>query len=95
MGKRKNRFTRGRAVVATAAGEKVLSDLGAVVHLSFRDRPSNRLQAIPLVTSGAAKKYGFSDAEIALACGSHGGSPLHVATAKSILKKNWFISKCT
>ena len=45
------------------------------------------MQAIPLVASGAAETFGLTDAEIALACGSHVGSPLHVATAQSILEK--------
>ena len=85
-GQEEESFHRGRAVVTTAAGEKVLT-LGAVDAPVFPRSSIKPIQAIPLVTSGAADKYGFSGAEIALACGSHGGSPLHVATAKSILKK--------
>lgn len=36
------------------------------------------LQALPLLESGAAERFDVSDAEIALACASHGGEPVHV-----------------
>lgn len=39
------------------------------------------LQALPLVESGAAASCNASDAELALACASHGGEPRHAATA--------------
>jgi len=45
------------------------------------------LQALPLVASGAAERFGLDDAELALACASHGGQPQHVATAASMLAK--------
>ena len=75
-----------RVVVATATGETVLAigDTDAPVFPRSAIKP---MQAIPLVASGAAETFGLTDAEIALACGSHVGSPLHVATAQSILKK--------
>ncbi len=44
-------------------------------------------QAIPLVASGAADRFRLTDAEIALACGSHDGTPAHTETALSILRK--------
>jgi L-asparaginase II len=40
-----------------------------------------------VVASGAADRFGFTDAEIALAAGSHGGEPFHVAAARSMLAK--------
>jgi L-asparaginase II len=36
------------------------------------------LQALPLVASGAADAMGVSEAELAIACGSHNGEPGHV-----------------
>jgi L-asparaginase II len=36
------------------------------------------LQALPLVESGAADTFGVSQEELALACASHGGEPMHV-----------------
>ena len=57
-GQEEESFHRGRAVVATAAGEKVLT-LGAVDAPVFPRSSIKPIQAIPLVTSGAADKYGF------------------------------------
>ena len=45
------------------------------------------IQALPLVESGAAEAYGLGDAEIALACASHGGEPFHVATVEAWLMR--------
>jgi L-asparaginase II len=45
------------------------------------------LQALPLVESGAAHRLGLTDAELALACASHGGEDAHVRTAASMLAK--------
>ena len=36
------------------------------------------IQALPLVSTGAADAFGLTDVELALACGSHGGEPGHV-----------------
>ncbi len=36
------------------------------------------IQALPLVSTGAAGAFGLSDVELALACASHGGEPAHV-----------------
>ncbi|MEK9725939.1 MAG: asparaginase, partial [Rhodospirillaceae bacterium] len=35
------------------------------------------LQALPLLETGAAEAFGLSDAEVALACASHMGEPMH------------------
>jgi L-asparaginase II len=45
------------------------------------------IQALPLLESGAADKYGFGDQEIALACASHGGEPAHVEVASRMLAR--------
>ncbi|MHB8584703.1 MAG: asparaginase [Thermoplasmatota archaeon] len=44
-------------------------------------------QAIPLVATGAADRLGLSDAEIAIACGSHNAEPRHREAVRSILRK--------
>ncbi|HBU37371.1 MAG TPA: hypothetical protein DEB70_06140, partial [Planctomycetaceae bacterium] len=85
-GQEEESFHCGRAVVVTATGETVLA-IGDVEARAFPRSAIKLLQAIPLVASGAAEKFGLTDAEIALACGSHVGSPLHVATAQLILEK--------
>jgi L-asparaginase II len=45
------------------------------------------LQALPLVASGAAERFGLVDEELALACASHGGEPRHADTAAGMLAK--------
>lgn len=45
------------------------------------------IQALPILTSGAADHFGLSDEEIALISGSHSGQDKHLDTIKSILKK--------
>jgi len=39
------------------------------------------------VLSKAVDRFGFTEAELALACGSHCGEPIHVQAAESMLKK--------
>ncbi|WP_114393309.1 asparaginase [Oleisolibacter albus] len=67
---------RGRAVAVDAGGHVLASwgDIQAPVY----PRSSNKsLQALPLVESGAADAFGLDDAELALACASHQGEPMH------------------
>src|SRR5687768_8195861 len=45
------------------------------------------VQALASVLTGAADRFAMSDAELALACGSHGGEPFHVDTAAGLLAK--------
>lgn len=77
---------RGAAVVSDAEGRIVFS-LGDVDRAIYPRSAIKVLQALPLVESGAADRYGFGDAELALACSSHGGEERHVATAAGMLAK--------
>lgn len=61
-----------------------LGDPGAVTYLRSSAKP---FQALPLVSTGAADRFGFTDAEVALACGSHNGDPAHTETAAAMLRK--------
>ncbi len=45
------------------------------------------LQAVPLLESGAAERFGLDDAELAVAAGSHLGDAIHVAAVRSLLAK--------
>jgi L-asparaginase II len=45
------------------------------------------LQAIPLVETGAADRFGLGDAELALAAASHNGEPRHVAAVQAWLAR--------
>jgi L-asparaginase II len=79
-------FHRGAFVVVDAAGG-VLRQGGDIDRPVYARSAVKALQALPLVASGAAERFGLVDAELALACASHGGQPEHVATATSMLAK--------
>src|SRR3954469_20520707 len=77
---------RGSVAVVDADGATVLTlgDVGRPVYPRSAVKP---LQALPLVESGAADRYGFGDQEIALACASHSGEPAHVEVAGRMLAR--------
>ena len=76
----------GSVVVADGAGRIVFS-LGDPDLAAFPRSAVKALQALPLIESGAADKYGLDQAEIALACASHSGKTAHVASAAAMLAK--------
>ena len=77
---------RGAVAVADADGATVLA-LGDVARPVYPRSAVKPLQALPLLESGAAERYGFGDQEIALACASHGGEPAHVEVASRMLAR--------
>jgi L-asparaginase II len=77
---------RGALAIADADGRIVLS-LGDTTVPVYPRSAVKPLQALPLVEDGAARAFNFTDAEIALACASHNGEPVHVETARSMLAK--------
>jgi len=92
-GNRVESFHRGSAVVVDANG-RVIQAWGEVERPIYTRSAVKPLQALPLVASGAADRFGLTNAEISLACGSHAGEPLHVATAESMLRKAGQDSSC-
>src|SRR4029077_1695263 len=77
---------RGAVAVVDADGATVLA-LGDVARSVYPRSAVTPLQALPLIESGAADRYGFGDQEIALACASHGGEAAHVEVARRILAR--------
>ena len=77
---------RGHLTAVDGAGAPI-AELGAPETVTYVRSSGKPFQAIPLVASGAADRFGFSEEEIAIACGSHSGEPVHVATVRSILGK--------
>jgi L-asparaginase II len=75
-----------RFAAADAEGAIVASG-GDIEQLTFLRSSAKPLICAVVVGSGAADHYGFTDAEIALAAGSHSGEPFHVAAARSMLAK--------
>jgi L-asparaginase II len=76
----------GAVAVLDADGSVVLA-LGDIDSPIFPRSAVKGLQALPLIETGAAARYGLTDAEIALACASHNGEPEHVAAAEAMLRK--------
>lgn len=79
-------FHRGAWAVVDADGA-LHGSQGDIERPIFPRSAVKVLQALPLVESGAAERYGLVDEELALACASHGGEPAHAATAASMLAK--------
>jgi L-asparaginase II len=65
--------------VAASAG-----DIDVAVYARSAFKP---LQALPVVETGAADRFALTSAELALACASHGGEPIHVTTAAGVLAR--------
>ena len=80
-----SRHTGAYAVVDGAG--RLLRSAGDVTAPVFPRSAIKALQCVPLIESGAADRFGFTDEEIALACASHNGEPDHVRVARAMLKK--------
>jgi L-asparaginase II len=77
---------RGALVVADAEGATAFA-VGEVTAPVFPRSAVKALQALAMVESGAADRYGLTDEELALACASHSGEPAHVAGVERMLAK--------
>lgn len=77
---------RGVVAVADAAG-KVVRSLGDVDRLVYPRSSLKPIQALPLVETGAADGFALSHEELALACASHRGEPIHVEKVAAWLAK--------
>jgi L-asparaginase II len=74
-------------IVAVEPDGNVVAYLGAPETVTFLRSSAKPFQALPLVVSGAADRFGFTDREVALACASHNGEPIHTEIVTSMLKK--------
>src|SRR4051812_5307135 len=72
------------AAVVNAAGERIdsVGDADCVTHWRSCAKP---FQIMPLIREGGFDAIGWGDDQLALACGSHGGEPEHVAIAEAML----------
>lgn len=75
----------GHAVICDGSGEIVTAwgDPDAVV---LPRSSSKMIQALPLVTSGAADAFGLTSEHLALACASHQGAPVHVTAVNAWIR---------
>lgn len=74
-------------IVAVVPDGQIVALLGAPETVTYLRSSAKPHQAIPLIASGAADRFGFDEKEIALACASHSGEPIHVEVVTSILNK--------
>ena len=77
---------RGTLIVIEGDGKKVV-EIGDSSQITFWRSAAKALQAIPLIASGAADAFGFTEKEIALACASHSGEKFHTELASQMLAK--------
>src|ERR1700742_4614903 len=77
---------RGSVAIADATGNIrfALGDLQTPIYPRSSLKP---IQALPLLESGAADAFELSDEEIALACASHSGEPMHTTRVAAWLKR--------
>ena len=66
---------------------KLLKSAGDIAAPIFPRSAIKAFQCVPVIDSGAADRFGFTEEEIALACASHNGEAEHVRVARAMLKK--------
>lgn len=77
---------RGSVAVVDGDGRTVLA-IGDIARPVFPRSAVKSMQALPVIESGAADRFGLTAAEIALCCSSHSGEARHVETARCILAR--------
>ncbi|MFH0809430.1 MAG: asparaginase [Pseudomonadota bacterium] len=77
---------RGSLAVVAASGEvrAALGDIGRKVFMRSMAKP---IQALPLIESGAADRYGLTDTELAAMCGSLNGEDFQARVVAGILRR--------
>ena len=66
---------------------EVVYSYGNIHQMMYPRSAVKYTQILPLLESGAADHFGFTDEEIAVMCASHNGQPEHLAVVRSILSK--------
>lgn len=77
---------RADVAVADNAGRVLfwVGDPGKVTYWRSSAKP---IQAVPVIETGAAQRFGFEDDEIAVMCASHSGEDVHIRAVAGILRK--------
>ncbi|WP_366921832.1 asparaginase [Metallumcola ferriviriculae] len=76
----------GHLVIADTHG-KVVSSLGDANHITYIRSAAKPLQVVPLLLDGLDQEFSFTNQELAVMCGSHGGEEIHQKAVGSILTK--------
>ncbi|MDY8110551.1 asparaginase [Fulvimarina sp. 2208YS6-2-32] len=77
---------RGAYAVVDGDGA-IVASAGNIERPMFPRSAIKVFQAIPLIETGAADRFGLSDADLSLACASHSGETGHVARAQAMLAR--------
>lgn len=77
---------RGHVVAVDVEGN-VVARLGHPELTTYLRSSAKPFQAVPLVATGAADHFGFTEKEVAIACASHNGEAIHTETVAGMLRK--------
>ena len=77
---------RGHIVIVNNKKE-IVKSIGDTKFYTFLRSCAKPIQAIPVIVSGAAEKFNFTDKEITIFAGSLNGQDFQIEILKSILKK--------
>lgn len=77
---------RGSIAVCDHEG-RLLYSAGDPASITFTRSALKPLQALPFVADGGVERYAYSQAQVALMCGSHAGEARHVEAAADMLAK--------
>lgn len=72
---------------AGGGGGRIVARLGEPETVTYLRSSSKPHQAVALVASGAADRFGLTPRELAVACGSHSGQDVHAETVAGMLNK--------
>jgi L-asparaginase II len=73
------------ALAVARANRELVGALGNVEQPIFARSAIKPLQALPLLETGAADRFGFGARELAIACASHSGTPEHTEAVTNML----------
>ena len=77
---------RGAYVVVDVEG-RIIASAGDIERPIFPRSAIKSMQALPIFARHADEQFHHSEEELALACASHHGEDVHVATAKGLLTR--------
>jgi L-asparaginase II len=75
------------AIVALKPDGQIVAQLGDANLVTSTRSTIKAIQAIPFVASGAADRFSITERELAVACASHGGEPMHTETVAAMLER--------
>jgi L-asparaginase II len=78
------------AVAVVAAGGRPVASCGDPLRPAVVRSAVKPFQALPLLLAGGIGRFDLDDADLALICSSHGGSPAHVERAAALLARGGF-----